>query len=248
VALVTGASAGIGASVATSLLKAGMRVVGCARREDRIEELAKQLQGEKGKLYSRRCDLQDERDIRSMFDWIEGNSDLGRIDICINNAGLSSRGSLMEGTMSDWRRMLDVNVLALCLCTQLSIKSMVRHGVDDGQIVMVSSFSGHRLTPNPDTRFYASTKFAVTALLEGWRQEVRELGGNIRVAGISPGLVDTEFAQSMYPDQPEKAAAVFTQIKCLEAQDMADTVLHIISAPKHVQIHDVLVRPTQQKT
>merc|ERR1712090_89224 len=89
--------------------------------------------------------------------------------------------------------MMDVNVLALCLCTQLSIKSMTKHGVDDGQVVMVSSMSGHRVAPSPSTRFYSATKFAVTGLLEGWRQEVRDSGSNIRVAAISPGLVETEF-------------------------------------------------------
>merc|ERR1719270_2943326 len=86
---------------------------------------------------------------------------------------------------------------------------MTKHGVDDGQIIMVSSMSGHRVPPNPSTRFYAATKFAVTGLLEGWRQEVRDSGSNIRVAAISPGLVETEFQAAMYPDDPARAAAIF---------------------------------------
>jgi len=247
VALVTGASAGIGAAIATSLVKAGMKVVACARREERMEEMARELKGEKGMLYSRRCDLQDEKDIRAMFSWVEENPDLGRIDICVNNAGLSSGTSLMEGSMAEWRKMMDVNVLALNLCTQLSVKSMIKHGVDDGQILMISSFSGHRVLDHSDTKFYASTKFAVTALLEGWRTEVRALGNHIRVAAISPGLVETEFFQTQYPDDPAKAKAIGSSMECIQAQDIADTALHIISAPKHVQIHDVLIRPTEQK-
>lgn len=149
-----------------------------------------------------------------MFAWMEDHPDLGRIDVCVNNAGLSSSESLLEGRVEDWRRMLDVNVVALSLCTQLAVQSMTRHGVDDGQVVMVSSFSGHRVPPNPSTRwrlshlplarFYAATKFAVTGLLEGWRQEVRDLGTNIRVAAISPGLVATDFQAAMYPDDLEK--------------------------------------------
>jgi len=248
VAVVTGASAGIGAAIATSLVRAGMKVVGCARRQERVDALAEQLKGEQGRLYSRRCDVAEENQIREMFNWIEEHPDLGRVDVCINNAGLSAAETLMDGKVDDWRRMLDVNVLALCLATQLSIKSMTKHGIDDGQVVMVSSFSGHRVPPSPSTRFYAATKFAVTGLLEGWRQEVRDMGSNIRVAAISPGLVETEFQQAMYPGDPERAAAITSAFDCLQSKDMADTVLHILAAPKHVQIHDVLIRPTQQRS
>merc|ERR1712096_77407 len=132
------------------------------------------LKAEKGKLLSRKCDMRNESEIRLMFSWIETHPELGKVNVCINNAGLSTAETLSEGTMESWRQMMDVNVLALCLCTQLSVQSMKKHGVDDGQIVMISSFSGHRVPPNPSTRFYAATKFAVTGLLEGWRQEMRD--------------------------------------------------------------------------
>ena len=105
-----------------------------------------------------------------MFSWIESHPELGKVDVCINNAGLSTAESLAEGSMESWRQMVDVNVLgnsyfivhcdhnlafeALSLCTQLSVQSMTKHGVDDGQIVMVNSFSGHRLAPNPSTRYF----------------------------------------------------------------------------------------------
>ena len=88
----------------------------------------------------------------------------------------------------------------------------------------------------------------MTGLLEGWRQEVRDMGSNIRVAAISPGLVETEFQQAMYPGDPERAAAITSAFDCLQSKDMADTVMHILAAPKHVQIHDVLIRPTQQRS
>ena len=111
-----------------------MKVVGCARRQERVDDLAKQLKEEQGRLYSRRCDVAAESDIREMFNWIEEHPDLGKVDVCINNAGLSAAETLMDGKVEDWRRMLDVNVLALCLATQLSIKSMTKHGIDDGQV------------------------------------------------------------------------------------------------------------------
>ena len=137
---------------------------------------------------------------------------------------------------------------ALCLCTQLSIKSMMRNKISDGQIILISSMSGHRVPPNPSTRFYSATKFAVTGLLEGWRQEVRDLGSNIRVAAISPGLVETEFQSVMYPDNPDKAEAIKRSVKCLESEDISSAVSYIISCPPHMQIHDILLRPTQQKS
>ena len=118
-----------------------LEVVGCARRQERVDVLAEQLKGEKGKLYSRRCDVAEEIQIRQLFEWIEEHPDLGKVDVCINNAGLSAAETLMEGKMEDWRRMLDVNVLALCLATQLSIKSMTKHGIDDGQVSLALSTS-----------------------------------------------------------------------------------------------------------
>jgi len=226
----------------------GMKVVGVARRLDKVEKLALELESEKGKLYAYKCDLSSEEDIRGLFKWIEEHSELGQVDVCVNNAGISSAATLAQGTMQEWKSMMDVNVLALCLCTQLSVDSMKRHKIDDGQIVMISSFSGHRVPPNPSTRFYAATKYAVNALIEGWRVELRDANTNIRVAGISPGLVETEFQSSMYPDDPAKAKAICSQFPCIQSDDIAESVLYVLAAPKHVQVHDILMRPTQQRS
>ena len=149
--------------------------------------------------------------------------------------------------MKSLSSVISVLLLALCLCTQLSLQSMMKKKITDGQIIMISSMSGHRVPPNPSTRFYSATKFAVTALLEGWRQEVRDLGTNIRVAAISPGLVETEFQTAMYPDAPEKAEAIVRSVECLQDRDISSAVSYILSSPPHMQIHDLLIRPTQQK-
>ena len=139
---------------------------------------------------------------------------------------------------------------ALNLCTQLAVKSMLKHKVDDGQIIMINSMSGHRV-PNMaggKTRFYSATKFAVTALLEGWRQEVRESGkNNIRVAQLSPGVVETEFALVMNGGDKGKADKLYRSMECLTAEDMADSVKFILEAHPRMQIHDILVRPTSQR-
>ena len=116
---------------------------------------------------------------------------------------------------------------------------------------MVNSMSGHRVPNMPGgggkTRFYSATKFAVTALLEGWRQEMRDLGHNIRIGQLSPGVVETEFALAMSGDQ-QKADQLYSSMECLTAEDMADCLKFILSAPIRMQIHDILVRPTQQKS
>jgi len=245
VALVTGASAGIGKAIAIALVNAGMKVVGCARRVEKIEEMSANLSNAKGKLYAYKCDMEKESEIEAMFAWIEEHKELGCVDVCINNAGMSTSESLLEGNYKNWKKMMDINVLSLCLCTQLSIKSMQKKKIDDGHVIMISSLSGHRVPPNPSTRFYAATKFAVKALLEGFRQEVRDLKSHIRISSLSPGLVATEFQHAMYQDA-EKANKIQNSIKCLESEDMAKSVLFILEAPPHMEVHDLLIRPTEQ--
>lgn len=246
VVVVTGAGAGIGAAISQNLVKKGLKVVGCGRRLSKLQEVATTLGDLEGKFYPRQCDLEKESEIREMFKWIEAQEELGRVDVCVNNAGMSTAENLLNGKYENWQKMMNINVLGLSLCTQLSIQSMQRNKIDDGHIIMINSISGHRVPPNPSTRFYASTKFAVTALVEGWRQEVRDIKSNIRVSALSPGLVATEFQQSMYHDDPARAKAITSQYKCLEATDMAECVEFILSSPPHVQIHDIIVRPTSQ--
>merc|ERR1712226_539844 len=218
-----------------------MKVVGCARRLKKVEELAK----ENSNIFPVKCDVGNEDDVTQMFEWIESNPNLGKVDICIPNAGFSSNGTLMEGCVADWKTMLDVNVVGLNHCTQLAIKSMLKNKITDGQIVMVNSMSGHRVAPGK-LRFYSATKFAVTGLLEGWRQELRAMDppNNIRVAQLCPGLVKTEFQDVAFG----KDNTVFAgDNQPLVAEDMANSIKFIIEAPPHVQIHDIMVRPTYQK-
>ena len=143
---------------------------------------------------------------------------------------------------------MSVLLLALCLCTQLSLQSMMKKKITDGQIIMISSMSGHRVPPNPSTRFYAATKFAVTGLLEGWRQEVRDLGTNIRVSAISPGLVETEFQSVMSPEDPARVEAIQKSVQCLQDSDISSAVRFVLASPPHMMVHDILIRPTQQKS
>ncbi|XP_059186925.1 dehydrogenase/reductase SDR family member 11-like [Centropristis striata] len=246
VALVTGASVGIGAAIAKELVRYGMKVVGCARDVEKIQKLAAECQsaGHSGVLLPFKCDLNNEEEILSMFAAIKAQHQ--GVDVCINNAGLAHPESLLNGNTSAWKNMLDVNVLALCICTREAYQSMKERNVDDGHIINLNSMSGHRVVHSTDVHFYSSTKFAVTALTEGLRQELREANTHIRATCISPGVVETEFAPRLYSNNADKAATAYTKFKALEAIDVANSVTYVLSAPPHVQIGDIQMRPVEQ--
>ncbi|RXN10861.1 dehydrogenase reductase SDR family member 11-like protein [Labeo rohita] len=246
VALVTGASVGIGAAVAKSLVQHGMKVVGCARNVEQIEKLATECVscGFTGTLLPYKCDLSVEEEISSMFAWIKGQHQ--GIDVCINNAGLALPEPILSGKTSGWKTMVDVNVIGLSVCTREAYMSMKERDVDDGHIININSMSGHRVVPSANVHFYSATKYAVTALTEGLRQELRETKSHIRATSISPGIVETEFAYRLFHNNPEKAATSYASIKCLKADDIASAVVYVLSAPPHVQIGDIQMRPVEQ--
>lgn len=245
VALVTGASVGTGAAITRALVKHGMKVVGCARNVQQIESIRDELKGEKGQLIPIKCDLTKEEEILAMFKKIQ--KDLGGVDVCINNAGLSHCAPLLSGSTADWKNMLDVNVLGLCICTREAFQQMQKNKVDDGHIILMNSLSGHRVVPNAEGHFYSVTKCAVSAILEGIRNELHMLNSHIRVSSVSPGIVATEFHQRMYKS-PEVGKRICSRMKCLEGEDLANAVIYALSAPAHVQVHDILVRSIEQKT
>lgn len=227
-ALVTGASAGIGAATATRLAGAGYRVYALARRADLLDALAERVDGEIVPLV---CDLRDPTSIDAAFARID------TLDVLVNSAGVGGNAALVDGDREDWRAMLEVNVLALSHCTQLAVEKMRANG-DRGQIVHISSMSGHRTVCYAG--MYAASKFAVQALTEGLRLELRALGSHIRVASVAPGVVGTRFG--LAPDEPDKQRPW----PMLTADDVARSVLHVIEAPEHVHIGDILLRPTLQ--
>lgn len=245
VALVTGASEGIGKAIARHLVVRGVRVVGCARRVELIQALSEELKSETGSLTAIRCDLSQEDDILKMFEGIK--KQFGGVDICVNNAGLSRPATLLEGDTAAWRAMLDVNILGLTICTKETVKSLRERNSDHGHIINISSLSGYRIPPGVIGHFYSTTKMMVKGLCEATRTELRNLNSNIRISCVSPGLVETGFAAAATPDDPERVKNLYGRFKCLQPEDIADIVMYILSAPLHVEINDVLVRPTLQK-
>jgi len=242
VALVTGASSGIGRAIAMRLAKLGCKVALCARREDRLEQLAAEIAAEhpRSETLVLPCDLRQPAQIESAFDRIR--QAWGGVDLLINNAGLGRRSPLCSGSTDHWREMLEVNVLALCICTREAVQDMKRRG-DQGHVVHVASMASHRVPLNSGV--YSATKYAVRSLTEGLRLELREAQSSIRVTAISPGFVETEFAE-VYHGRPEAAQESYGRFPVLQPADIADAVVYALSADAHVQVHDILIRPTQQ--
>ncbi|MFV8749937.1 SDR family NAD(P)-dependent oxidoreductase [Nannocystaceae bacterium ST9] len=244
VALVTGASSGIGRAIAERLaIGEGMKVAVCARRSDRLAELSKAIRAidRKAELLAISCDLRDEAAIAKMFAAIRER--FGGVDVLINNAGLGRAAPLMSGASEDWREMLELNVLALCICTREALADMRSRG-DDGHVIHIASMASHRVPPGSGV--YSASKFAVRSLTEGLRMELREAGSDIRVTAISPGYVETEFAQNYAHGDAEHAKATYSRFPVLQPGDVADMVAYALRAPAHVQIHDLLVRATRQ--
>jgi len=236
VALVTGASEGIGEAVARRLHAEGLRVVGCARRVDRLQQMRERLGG---RFHPIACDLRSESDILRMFAEIE--TVWGGVDILVNNAGLGHHAPLLTGSTEHWRQMLEVNILALCICTREATRHM--RARKRGHVLHISSMAAHRVPP--DSGVYSATKYAVRSLTEGLRQELRAEGSPIRVTSISPGFVETGFARG-YHKSEAKARETYGRYPVLQPHDVADAVAHCLAAPQRVQVHDMLIRPTEQ--
>ncbi|KAL8199167.1 UNVERIFIED_CONTAM: Dehydrogenase/reductase SDR member 11 [Gekko kuhli] len=218
-----------------------------------LQRLAAECQsaGFPGTLVPYKCDLSVEEEILSMFSAIKTLHQ--GVDVCVNNAGLARPEPLLSGKTEGWRTMLDVNVMAVSICTREAYQSMKERNIDDGHIININSMNGHSVAPQSVVHFYSATKYAVTALTEGLRQELREAKTHIRATCISPGLVETGFAFKLHDNDPERAATTYESIRvgdranqCLRAEDMANAVLYVLSAPPHVQIGDIQMRPTEQ--
>ncbi len=239
-ALVTGGSRGIGAAVAVRLLAEGMRVVSCSRRQAAVADILAEADPSGERSSAVAVDVRDEASVQAAF--AAARERFGGVDVLINNAGLGHAAPLAEGTVEEWREMLEVNLLGLCICTREALADMRARG-GFGQIVHIGSMAGQRVPAGAG--LYAATKHAVRALTESLRIELREAGDSIRVGEICPGFVETGFA-AHYMKSEEKAREIYSQFKVLEADDVAEAVVYMLSCPPHVQVHDILMRPTEQ--
>ena len=240
VALVTGASSGIGEATALALAEAGARVAIAARRGDRLQALAERLRSLGSEPLVLVADLLDEHEAQRMVAATEAH--FGRLDILINNAGVMYLEPVVDADLGRWRRMLELNVLSLIASSQAALAGMIKRR--DGHIVNVASVAGR--VANPNAAAYAATKFGVVGFSESLRREVYK--DNIRVSVIEPGMVDTELREHIGHAASQQAVNARAQeMRQLQAEDIADTILFCVSRPAHVNINEILIRPTDQE-
>ncbi|KAJ3660792.1 hypothetical protein Zmor_005223 [Zophobas morio] len=244
IAIVTGASTGIGASIAEKLVEEGLQVVGLARRSELIEQLSTKLQNKKGKLHAIKADISKEEDILKAFKWVSDN--LGPVHILINNAGIIQQCNLCDGETEKWKKVLDVNVLGLCISTREAVKVMKANNID-GHIIHINSTAGHSVLNIPGLNLYPASKHAVTALTETLRQEFNHLGLKIKITSVSPGAVSTSMAENNDLVMSKELMEIVNKIPKLTSEDVADSVLYALSTPPHVQVHELIINPFGNK-
>jgi NADP+-dependent farnesol dehydrogenase len=242
VAIVTGASGGIGETLVRRLAALGMRVAAVARRAEKLKQLEAELASAPGSVLAIDADLRRESDVHRLFATVRDT--WGGVDLLVNNAGLGRETALASADPADWREMLDVNVFALSLCCQEALRDMASK--PEAQIVNISSLAAHRVPLGRDVAFYSATKHAVKALTEGLRDEMTRARRPVRVSMISPGLVETGFHARSFGD-PDKAQAFYQRFKPLEPDDIADALLYMLAVPPHVLVHDIVLRPLAQR-
>jgi NADP-dependent 3-hydroxy acid dehydrogenase YdfG len=236
VAIVTGASSGIGYSTSLALSKAGARVAVGARRTDRLQELEAQIiknKNNKGEqIFVRKLDSFVDAVVKK---W-------GKVDILINNAGLMPLSFFKNGKVEEWERMIDVNIKGVLYCTSAVIPYMLDE--KSGHIVNISSIAGRIVFAGGSV--YCATKHAITAFSEGLRKELSPKY-NIRVTCIEPGGVSTELPESITDESMKKFIQAFKNMEILQSEDIANAILYAIETPNHVNVNEILIRPTSQE-
>ena len=240
-AIVTGASSGIGRQTALTLAKAGAAVVVAARRQERLSEVVQTVQGQGRKALAVAADAGVQADIdrilESALSWKDGG---GKYDIVVVNAGRGLAGSLLTSDPGAWKEMYDLNVLGAAYLMRQAGQYMVSR--KSGDIVAIGSVVGRNVSPF--SSFYGSTKFAVSALAEGLRREVAPHG--VRVSLVMPGIVESEFQGVAGYTQENFGKDVARFGKLLEPQAIADGICWLLSLPPHVNVNEMMIRPTGQ--
>ncbi len=239
-AFVTGASSGIGRSVARALAVEGARLILAARRRDRVAALAEELRAaHQVDLLTRTLDVRRQEDVEAMVASLP--PEWAGIDILVNNAGLS-RGlaRLHEGLLSDWEEMLDTNVKGLLYVSRAVIPGMVER--NRGHIVNIGSIAGREVYPGGNV--YCASKFAERAISKGMLIDLN--GTAIRVTTVDPGMVETEFSIVRFHGDEDRARKVYQGLTPLSPDDVADAVVYVVTRPAHVNVAEMVLLPTCQ--
>jgi 3-hydroxy acid dehydrogenase / malonic semialdehyde reductase len=237
--LITGASAGIGEACARAFAGAGARLVLAARRADRLEALARELRDAHGtESHVLALDVRDVGVVTRVLDDLPAE---WAVDVVVNNAGMA-RGvdPVQAGDPRDWDEMIDTNVKGLLSVTRALLPGMIERG--HGHVINIGSTAGHEVYPGGAV--YCATKHAVGAITRGLRMDL--LGSGVRVSTVDPGLVETDFSATRFRGDLERAARVYQGYTPLTPADVADAVLYVATRPPHVNVDEVILKPTDQ--
>lgn len=242
-ALVTGASSGIGEATAAQLASLGARVAVVARRKERLEGLVERITAAGGSAVALAADITEEAAAQQAV--AQTVDQFGRLDILVNNAGVMLLGPTAQASTADWKRMVDINVLGLLYCTHAALPHLTAAAADGprrvADLVNVSSIGGR--TVRPGSQVYNLTKWGVGALSESMRQELA--GTHVRVSVIEPGPTRTELPDTNRPEIQAQIRGRQEGFDLLEAQDLADAIGYMVTRPRHVNVNEIMVRPTE---
>lgn len=245
VALVTGASSGIGEATAVGLAAAGAAVAIAARRTDRLDDLHQRITRDGGRAIVVELDVTDAGAATAAVDRVV--SELGRLDTLVNNAGVMLLGPAADAPWEEWRRMVDLNVTGLLAMAHAALPHLVRAAGDPprrvADMVNISSVAGR--VPRSGSGVYNATKFAVGAFSESLRQEFASR--HLRVSIIEPGAVATELVSHVREEVREQLSKRLAGVERLESEDIADAIAYVVTRPRRVAINEVLIRPTEQE-
>ena len=235
IALVTGATSGIGKAIVQLLSQHGFDLILCGRREDRLQSLQREL-SKKSKVITLAFDVRNNAMVNKAFESLP--DEWKEIDVLVNNAGNAhGMDPIQSGKIEDWDAMIDINVKGLLYVSHCIIPGMVDR--QKGHIINIGSIAGKEVYPNGNV--YSASKFAVDAITRGSRLDLNTSG--IKVTSINPGLVETEFSLVRFKGDDQRAASVYKGYEPLQAADIADTVLFILTRPDHVVIADITIFP-----
>jgi NADP-dependent 3-hydroxy acid dehydrogenase YdfG len=241
IAIITGASSGIGEATAHLLAEHGVKVAVVARRKDRLDALAKKIKTDGGEAFVIEADVTDKVICQKVVD--EVLAKWGKLDILINNAGVMLLGPTAQAPLEEWERMINLNLMGLLYMTYAGLPAMRKQ--KSGHLVNISSVAGR--TTNAGSAVYNATKWGVNAFTEALRQEIVAEKSNIRTTLIEPGAVTTELVSHNRPEVQETLKERFKGMsKRLESEDIANGILYALSQPQHVNVNEILIRPTEQ--